>query len=138
MCANVAIRFTIDQYDPDISFNTELSFHASRIDTLAATGVGKFVDSLRSYNVTHTPAHRDIGEFGDGLKKGLWFDMADEEIDIDEMYCVFIVRLGSEPRGWCWVLLVVPTGNEGEYRRIGVGLISMNWVTTVRRDVWVV
>ena len=137
MTASGAIRFPINRYDPELSFNTELCFHTSRADTLAATGVGKFVSRPRLRAVLRVTPHRDIGEFGDGLERGLWLD-TEEEVKPDELHCVFILRLGSEIGGWCWVLLVVPTGHEGEYKRVGVGLIDVDWVTTVRKDVQII
>jgi hypothetical protein len=137
MAATGGVRFLIHRYNPDLAFNTEICFHKTRADTLTATGVGKFVNLPQSQAELQAVSHYEMTGFRDDPKRGLWFDTG-EEVDTDHLYCVFILRLGPEIDGWYWVLLVVPTDNDGEYTRVGVGMISIEWVSTVRQDVRIV
>jgi hypothetical protein len=86
---------------------------------LTTTGVGKFVDIPQLQTVLQPPSFREIQDLDGNLEGGLWFDKG-AEVDLDGLYCIFILRMEKTDSRF-WVLLVSPTENHEEYTRIGLG-----------------
>ena len=75
-----------------------------------------------------------------GRKRG-WVRYDDEsgEESRKEQRCVVVGRTeGSVDKDHYYILVVVPTREDGEYRRVGVGMVRTGYVERLRADVRIV
>lgn len=126
--------------DKDIPFGevdwiTSLRFDQKREHALVAE-VGKFRDGMK-LNGKHT-----ILDSGDKERGWIQYDVngkGEESRDLCEERCVVVGKKADEIAKRYYILVVKLTNEiEGEYRRVGVGLIQSDYVVRQRIDVRVV
>lgn len=140
MAAPGGVQFLVTLRESSLALNAEVRFHKTCAETLTVTSVGKSIDLLRLQAGLQVPSHEEIADVARDIRNlhgGLWFNKDKSSHNV--LYCVFLIRTGEKKTAyWYWVLLVVPTENEDEYRRVGVGQILIDWVTTAVKDVQIV
>ena len=116
-----------------VSWVDGLTFDDKRNSALIAD-VGK----LRNCSVKPDGDRYAVSNFL-GEKKG-WVQHDDESGEKGRTErCVVVGRTeGSVDKDHYYILVVVPTGKDGEYRRVGVGMIRTDCVERLRADVRIV
>ena len=67
----------------------------------------------------------------------LQFDVEDGT-DLDMQKCVVVGRTGKEPEIKYFILVVRQTATNGEYKRVGVGLIQASHVSKLKGSIRIV
>jgi hypothetical protein len=116
-----------------VSWVEALAFDDERDSALIA-GVGK----IRNCTMWRDGDRYTVFDFF-GRKKG-WvrYDVESDKKGRREQ-CVVIGRTeGSVDKEHYYILVVVPTRIDGEYRRVGVGMVRSSCVVSLRADVRIV
>ncbi|KAH6625898.1 heterokaryon incompatibility protein-domain-containing protein [Boeremia exigua] len=149
-----------DEEDESGTFelNTSISFHSQRQEALLAD-LGVFVDCIlkprdEKYEQEYQTLYiRDTAGSiknwlspdyifwdSDGGIKGWWEpDWKDSE-SFDNLHCVIVSQSSNRSNGkrYSLILAVVPTGRDGEYRRVGTGSVYEECIIKVQEGILIV
>lgn len=124
------------------AFNDNLSFNPLRTDAIDVD-LGVFFGCEAEVKDDCCILRATIGAGGEVLR----FDVRDTEA-LDNLHCVVIAKVrhtiegrqahGNDSRELYAVLMVVPTGMQDEYRRVGIGKVPIDWVIKVQDKIQLV
>jgi hypothetical protein len=117
------IRFVTFDFSSDVRWQKELRFDTERKDALIGSS-GKF----RKCTITQEATRCVISDSGGTERGWVQFDI-DDKTDIDILRCVIVGRIGKGPEVKYFILVVQSTTTDGEYKRVGVGLIQSSYVS---------
>lgn len=116
----------------DICWQIELKFDAERSDALTGS-LGKFWKCT----IIQQETRYAILDSRETERGWLQFDVEDST-DLDMQKCVVVGRTGRGPEIKYFILVVRPTATNGEYERVGVGLIQASHVSKLKGGIRIV
>lgn len=128
------IKFVDVSFDgrDDIRWQIELDFDKERKDALTGS-LGKFWKC----KIIQKETRYAILGFRGTERGWLQFDVEDST-DLDMQKCVVVGRTGEGSEIEYFILVVRPTATNGEYERVGVGLIRASHVTRLEGSIRIV
>ncbi|KAL5371410.1 hypothetical protein DPSP01_014282, partial [Paraphaeosphaeria sporulosa] len=116
-----------------VSWVASLAFDAERDSAALIADVGKFQDITFKRE-----GNRFAVSDSSGTEKGcVHFDVGGGESGSRD-YCVVIGRMQQDTKDYYYILVVVPTREDGEYTRVGVGMVPASCVKRLKAGVRVV
>jgi len=119
----------------NVSWVKALAFDAERDSAALIADVGKFRDyTMKSKGdrciILDTSTHKKLGWIRYDIESGA---------EGSENHCVVVGRTEvSSVEQQFYVLVIVPTGKDGVYRRVGVGMVGTSCVERLASDVRIV
>ena len=132
MAYSGGIRFIEIKFSK-VSWVDELAFENERDSAALIADVGKFWKcTLKPENGRYT-----ISDLS-GKKRGwVQYDVVSGRKGHKEQ-CVVVGRTENANEDYYYILIVVPTGEDGEYKRVGVGMVRTGCVQKLRAHVRIV